>query len=207
MLRHLAPSYSALFRCAGGAFFYAFFVLLLAGCSVDSQQVNPRLDLDTNLNAQGQGQPVRISVEDARASQTLGSRTGGASDAGALVLSSEEIRPRLLAQANKAVRLLGFTPSNRTDAAELRVILADLKYRLPRGTGLKTDVDVAATLRGVVQQPDGRRYSGSYSATMQQSFAAIPSEQSNTEIIGSVLSDALNRLFRDPMIAQTLRSR
>lgn len=206
MLPRLAPKPSLTLGSVLRTWLGLALVLLLCACSVDSQQVDPTLDIDTNLSARGQGQPVRIRIEDGRPSQTLGHRTGNDSDSAAVVLSSEEIRPQLLTQTNKAVRLLGYTPTDRTDVPVLRVILSSLSYQVPNGTGLRTDVDVAATLRGLVSQPDGRSYSGRYSATMQQSFMGVPSARSNSEMISSVLTDALNRMFRDPMISRTLRA-
>ena len=49
-----------------------------------------------------------------------------------------------------------------------------------------------------------RRYNGRYAATLTQGYASAPNEQKNTEWVSSVLSEALQRVFKDPAVGQLL---
>ena len=48
------------------------------------------------------------------------------------------------------------------------------------------------------------RYSGRYGASLDQRFGMAPNQETNTQLVGDVLSDALTRMFKDPTIGQVL---
>lgn len=78
--------------------------------------------------------------------------------------------PKLQAQAETAVRLLGYTPSaNAYNAPQLTLTLAELKYQSPKDGVYVTQADITATFRADVQN-SSRRYTGRYGASLNQRF-------------------------------------
>lgn len=178
--------------------------LTLVGCAHSPQQLSPQPKLNSPLTAVGQGQPVVVRVADGRPSPVLGTRGGLYPETSAISVSGQDILPKLQAQAEAAVRLLGFTPSaNAYNAPQLTLTLAELKYQSPKEGMYVTEADMTATFRVDVQN-SSRRYSGRYGASLNQRFGMAPNQATNTKLVGDVLSDALTRAFKDPTIGQML---
>lgn len=181
----------------------AAFSLTLVGCALSPQQLSPQPKLTGQLTPYGQGQPVVVRVADGRPSPVLGTRGGIYADTSSISVQSQDILPHLQAEAEAAVRLLGFTPSpNAYNAPQLTLTLADLKYQSPKETYV-TEANISASFRVDVQN-SSRRYSGKYGASLNQRFGTAPNEQTNTKLVSDVLSDALTRAFKDPTIGQVL---
>ncbi|MBD2837924.1 hypothetical protein ID144_12825 [Pseudomonas sp. JM0905a] len=177
--------------------------LTLVGCALSPQQLSPQPKLTGPLTPVGQGQPVVVRVADGRPSPVLGTRGGIYADTSAISVQGQDILPRLQAEAEAAVRLLGFTPSpNAYNAPQLTLTLADLKYQSPKETYV-TEANISASFRVDVQN-SARRYSGKYGASLNQRFGTAPNQQTNTKLVSDVLSDALTRAFKDPTIGQVL---
>ncbi|MNE34017.1 hypothetical protein D3C80_1277180 [compost metagenome] len=141
---------------------------------------------------------------DGRPSPTLGTRGGLYPETSAISVSGQDILPKLQAQAEAAVRLLGFTPTpNAYNAPQLTVTLAELKYQSPKEGLYVTEATISATFRADVANAN-RRYSGRYGASLDQRFGMAPNQETNTKLVGDVLSDALTRLFKDPTVGQVL---
>ncbi|MBK3868238.1 hypothetical protein GFL09_11130 [Pseudomonas stutzeri] len=176
----------------------------LVGCAHSPQQLDPNPKLNGTINPVGQGQPVVVRVVDARPSPTLGTRGGLYPETSAVIVPSAKVIPKLQAQTEAAVRLLGFTPSpNAYNAPQLTLTLADLKYQSPKEGLYVTEANIGATLKVEVQNA-GKRYSGRYGASLNQRFGMAPNEQTNTKLVSDVLSDALTRVFRDESIGRLL---
>ena len=176
----------------------------LVGCAHSPQQLRPQPKLNAALVAVGQGQPVVVHVADGRPSPVLGTRGGLYPETSAISVQGQDILPRLQAEAEAAVRLLGFTPSqNAYNAPQLTLTLAELKYQSPKEGMYVTEADISATFRADVQN-SSRRYSGRYGASLNQRFGMAPNQETNTKLISDVLSDALTRTFKDPTIGQML---
>ncbi|MES2821338.1 MAG: YajG family lipoprotein [Pseudomonadota bacterium] len=178
--------------------------LTLVGCAHSPQQLSPQPTINTPLAAVGQGQPVVVRVVDGRPSPLLGTRGGLYPETSGISVTSADIVPKLQAQAEAAVRLLGFTPTaNAYNAPQLTVTLAELKYQSPKDGVYVTKATISATFRADVQNAN-RRYSGRYGASLDQSFGMAPNQQTNTKLVSDVLSDALTRTFKDASIGQLL---
>jgi uncharacterized lipoprotein len=147
---------------------------------------------------------VVVKVVDGRASQSLGTRGGMYPETSTISVSGNDVLPKLQAQAEAAVRLLGFTPTaNAYNAPQLTVTLAELKYQSPKDNLYVTEATIGATFRADVANAN-RRYSGRYGASLDQRFGMAPNQETNTKLVSDVLSDALTRLFKDPTIGQVL---
>lgn len=182
----------------------AVLALALAGCAHSPQQLDPTPRLTSEISPVGQGQQVAVRIVDGRSSPTLGTRGGLYPETSAVIVPGAKLLPKLQAQAEAAVRLLGFTPSpNAFNAPQLTLTLADLKYQSPKEGLYVTEANIGATFRVEVQN-GGRRYTGRYGATLNQRFGMAPNEQTNTKLVSDVLSDALTRVFKDQNIGQLL---
>lgn len=176
----------------------------LVGCAHSPQQLDPNPKLNGTINPVGQGQPVVVRVVEARPSPTLGTRGGLYPETSAVIVPSAKVIPKLQAQTEAAVRLLGFTPSpNAYNAPQLTLTLAELKYQSPKEGLYVTEANIGATLKVEVQNA-GKRYNGRYGASLNQRFGMAPNEQTNTKLVSDVLSDALTRVFRDDNIGRLL---
>jgi len=175
--------------------------LSLAGCANSPQVLSPSPRLTSQLAPVGQGQQVIVRVVDGRASQTLGTRGGLYPETSGVTVNGSDIVPKLQAQAEAAVRLLGYTPSG--SGPTLTVTLADLKYQSPKDGVYVTEATISAAFRADVVS-GSHRYSGRYAASLDQRFGMAPNQETNTRLVGDVLSDALTRVFKDATIGQTL---
>ena len=178
--------------------------LTLVGCAHSPQQLSPQPKLTTQLAPVGRGQPVVVRVVDGRPSPTLGTRGGMYPETSAISVSSADLVPKLQAQAEAAVRLLGFTPTaNAMNAPTLTVTLAELKYQSPKDTLHVTEATIGATFSSDVKN-GGRTYSGRYGASLDQRFGMAPTQETHTKLGSDVLSDALTRVFKDPSSGRLL---
>ncbi|KFF44029.1 MULTISPECIES: YajG family lipoprotein [Pseudomonas] len=179
--------------------------LTLVGCANSPQQLSPQPKVTAPLAAVGHGQPVSVRVVDGRPSPTLGSRGGLYPETALISVTGQDVLPKLQAQAEAAVRLLGFTPTNSPGVPQLTVTLAELKYQSPKEGLYVTEASIGATFKSDVSAGT-RRYSGRYAASLNQRFGMSPNQETNTKLVSDVLSDALTRLFKDPSISQLLSS-
>ena len=180
--------------------------LTLVGCANSPQQLTPEPKITTQLAPVGHGQPVSVRVVDGRPSPTLGSRGGLYPETALVSVNAQDVLPKLQAQAEAAVRLLGFTPSpNAPGAPQLTITLAELKYQSPKDGLYVTEASIGATFKSDVNAGT-RRYSGRYGASLNQRFGMSPNQETNTKLVSDVLSDALTRLFKDPSIGSLLSS-
>ncbi|OIN48672.1 hypothetical protein BLL37_25330 [Pseudomonas azotoformans] len=178
--------------------------LTLVGCANSPQQLTPEPKITTQLAPVGHGQPVSVRVVDGRPSPTLGSRGGLYPETALVSVNAQDVLPKLQAQAEAAVRLLGFTPSaNAPGAPQLTITLAELKYQSPKDGLYVTEASIGATFKSDVSAGT-RRYSGRYGASLNQRFGMAPNQETNTKLVSDVLSDALTRLFKDPSIGSLL---
>ena len=178
--------------------------LTLVGCAHSPQQLSPQPKLTSQLAAVGHGQPVVVRVVDGRPSPTLGTRGGLYPETSAISVQGSDLLPKLQAQTEAAVRLLGFTPTtNGGNAPQLTVTLVDLKYQSPKEGLYVTEATISSTFRADVQN-NGRSYSGRYAASLDQRFGMAPNQETNTKLVSDVLSDAMTRLFQDQTIGRVL---
>lgn len=186
---------------------FAAACLVLTGCAHSPQQIVPEPKLTAQLQPVGQGQPVQVRVVDGRASPVLGTRGGLYPETSTLSVQPSDLLPKLQVQVETALRLMGFTPSaNAYNAPVLTVTLSELTYQAPKDGMYVTEADLGATFKADVQNGN-RRYSGRYSASLNQRFGMAPSQESNTTMVSDVISDALGRVFKDPTVSQLLGQR
>ncbi|MDQ0706021.1 hypothetical protein QF043_004813 [Pseudomonas sp. W3I7] len=124
--------------------------LTLVGCANSPQQLSPQPKVTAQLAPVGHGQPVSVRVVDGRPSPTLGSRGGLYPETALISVQGQDVLPKLQAQAEAAVRLLGFTPANSPGAPQLTITLAELKYQSPKEGLYVTEASIGATFKSDV---------------------------------------------------------
>ena len=178
--------------------------LALAGCGLSPQQLNPEPKFEGAIVAVGQGQPVQVRVVDGRPSPVLGTRGGMYPETSTISVAGATVLPKLQSQVEAAVRLMGFTPTaGAMNAPQLTVTLSQLTYQSPKDEAYVTEANISTVL-SVDAQNGNRRYNGRYSASMNQRSGMAPNEETNTELVSEVLSDALSKLVRDQAIGNAL---
>ncbi|GGX96237.1 lipoprotein [Litchfieldella qijiaojingensis] len=179
-------------------------LLLLTACtSPHYLQPNPKVTAD--IPQAGGGQQVTVNVVDGRESEVLGTRSGAAMSTATITVYAHDLIPKLQAQAEQAVRQMGFTPT--TESVEGRPSLTLTLTRLGYERGDSQPVLGNARLEVVfrsVAKNDGYTYTGTYTSRREQSYAIRPNREDNTNMVNELLSDGLNRAFRDPELGRLL---
>jgi uncharacterized lipoprotein len=176
----------------------------LVGCGLSPQYLTPEPRFSGQLAAVGQGQPVVVRVSDARSTPVIGTRGGLYAQSSAITVNAKTFLPRLQAETDAAVRMLGFTPMQQgAGEAQLSLKLVELSYKATDGNGVIKEAQLSAVYALEVQNGT-RRYNGRYAANLTQGYAKAPNELTNTKLVSKVLSEGLQRVFNDPAIGQLL---
>ncbi|PSJ20757.1 hypothetical protein CVH10_15845 [Halomonas sp. ND22Bw] len=176
----------------------------LAGCA-GPHYLTPEPKRSVQVPAAGQGQEVSVTARDTRQEAVIGTRSGSAGSTAVVIVDPGELTPRLQAEAERAVRDMGFRPVG--DAAPGRPDLTLTLKRLDYGRGDAPPMVGSVRLTAVLEakaQNDGTTYTGSYTARRTQQYAVKPDREANQAMIEELLSDALDRAFRDPELAGLL---
>ena len=179
--------------------------VVLAGCaSPQYLQLNPTRS--ANVPQTGSGQQVTVVAVDARPSEVIGTRAGGSMSTAQITVNSHELIPQLQAEAERAARDMGFTPTREAaqDRPSLTLELASLHYgRGDSGQPLIDEARIEGVFRAIAQN-QGTTYTGTYASRRTQGYAIKPGEDANTRMLNDLLSDGLNRAFSDPELGQLL---
>lgn len=179
--------------------------VVLAGCAHSPQQLNVKPGVTTPLSQVARQQPVVVTVQDSRSSPVLGTRGGLYPDTSNLTINPQAME-HVRQEVEQALGKLGFqvVAQGTPNANSLVVSLAELSYISPSEGVYVTQADIAAAFSAEVRSMN-QRYTGRYSASMQQRFGYAPNQATNTRLVTEVMSDALSRIFRDPEIIRILQ--
>ena len=171
--------------------------LLVVACAHSPQQITINPIIDTAAEHYGQGRSVSVSVEDARENKVLGSRGGVYKDTSVITLANDlDVAIARAAEARLAVQ--GFNINSPEAAADMKIIIEKLTYDTPEQTVGKT-VQLEAILK-VEVTAGNESYSGRYKTNSERQTVLTPSMSTNEEMINTLLSDTLARLFADPKL-------
>ena len=179
--------------------------VVLAGCAHSPQQLNVKPGVTTPLSQVARQQPVVVTVQDSRSSPVRGTRGGLYPDTSNLTINPQAME-HVRQEVEQALGKLGFqvVAQGTPNANSLVVSLAELSYISPSEGVYVTQADIAAAFSAEVRSMN-QRYTGRYSASMQQRFGYAPNQATNTRLVTEVMSDALSRIFRDPEIIRILQ--
>lgn len=179
--------------------------VLLAGCaSPQYLQLSP--ERSAGVPQTGSGQQVTVIASDARNSEVIGTRSGGTMSTAQITVNSHELIPRLQAEAERAVRDMGFNPTREAAQGRptLKLELASLNYgRGDSGQPLVDEARIEGVFRAIAENK-GTTYTGTYTSRRTQGYAIKPGEDTNTRMLNDLLSDGLNRAFSDPELGRLL---
>ncbi|MGM0692980.1 MAG: YajG family lipoprotein [Pseudomonadota bacterium] len=176
----------------------------LAGCSSPHYlQLAPQRTAPVPQT--GSGQAVTVTAVDQRDSEVIGTRTGSAMSTAVITVNAHELVPRLQAEAERAVREMGFTPT--TARAEgrpsLTLTLDHLGYERGESRPVVDEARIEAVLVAEAINA-GQTYTGTYTSRRTQRYAVRPGKEANTRMVNELLSDGLDRAFRDPELGRLL---
>lgn len=188
-----------------GMLLLALMAAALVGCAHSPQQLTVQPQINKPLSQVAQQQPVSVRVQDTRQNKVLGTR-GGIYPNSSNITISDSALPAIRQQVEQALRQLGFNvvPEGTPNANSLTLNLADLRYQSPKESVYVTQADISATFVAEASNMN-RNYQGRFSSSLQQRFGYAPNQETNTKLVTDVMSDALTRVFQDPMILQTLQ--
>ncbi|MDN3520426.1 YajG family lipoprotein [Halomonas ramblicola] len=176
----------------------------LAGCAApQTLQLDPRRSAE--VPATGNGQAVTVTAVDGRDGEVIGTRTGSAMSTATITVHAHELVPKLQREAERAVREMGFEPT--TERAEGRPSLTLTLDHLGYGRGESRPVIDEARIEAVFVAEavnGGNTYTGTYTSRRTQSYALRPDQDANTRMVNELLSDGLDRAFRDPELGRLL---
>ena len=171
--------------------------LIAVACAHSPQQITINPAINTAAEHYGNGRSVSVSVEDARENKVLGSRGGVYKDTSVITLANElDVAIARAAEAKLAVQ--GFNVNNPEAAADMKIIIEQLSYDTPEQTVGKK-VLLGAILK-VEVSAGNETYSGRYKTNSERQTAFTPNMKENEEMINTLLSDTLVRLFSDPKL-------
>jgi uncharacterized lipoprotein len=176
----------------------------LVGCA-SPHYLQPEPRRSAEVPRSGDGQSITVVAVDEREDDVIGTRSGAAMSTAIITVEAHQLVPRLQAETERAVRDMGFSPTEET--AEGRPTLTLTLERLGYARGESRPVVDEARLEAVLVAEavnDGTTYTGTYTARRTQGFALRPSKDANTRMIEELLGDALDRAFRDPELGALL---
>ncbi|WP_159931160.1 YajG family lipoprotein [Oceanicoccus sp. KOV_DT_Chl] len=175
----------------------SFIVLITAACAYSPQQITINPKIDTTAEHYGSGRAVSVTVEDAREEKALGSRGGVYKDTSVITLANE-LDTAIARAAEAKLAVQGFNVNNPEATANMKIIIEKLSYDVPeQSVGKKV---MLGAILGVELTAGNETYTGRYKTNSERQTVVTPSMASNEEMINTLLSDTLVRLFSDPKL-------
>ena len=176
----------------------ALVMLSLAACAYSPQQITINPVINTAAENYGNGRAVNVSVEDGREVKVLGSRGGIYKDTSVITIANS-MTDAIASAARAKLAVQGFnTNSGLAEAAQVKIIVDQLSYDVPeQSVGKK--VKLSAVLKLDVSA-GGQSYQGRYKSDSERQTVVTPRMAQNEEMINTLISDTLARLFSDPKL-------
>lgn len=167
----------------------------LTGCALSPQELTPNPAITASLPNTGRGQTVKLIVEDHRSSPVIGTRGGVYSDTSTVSIQSKELLSKLTAQADRALKDMGYIPQTGSGSSTLTIAVDSISYK-PVSGWFSDDVIVKAELSAKLQTATNT-YNGKYTSSITQEYASSPSLEKNNELLSKLLTNALTNMFSD----------
>ncbi|WP_239495210.1 YajG family lipoprotein [Salinicola halophilus] len=178
---------------------------LLSACAQSPQILSVDPKASGGYPRAGNGQAVTLNVVDGRDSSVIGTRAGVDSATSTITVEANDVIPKLQAQAEGALRSMGFNPTTQANGGPtLTLTLDELDYA--RGSA-EQPVLRASALQAILEakiENGSDTYTGRYTAKRNQSYAFKPDWDTNNRMVSELLGSALDRTFNDPQIGSLL---
>lgn len=173
-----------------------FLLTLLGGCALSPQHIpiQPKADVEpANI---GHNQPVQVIAVDSRDQAAFGTR-GGVYQETALLTPENDLKAALEKTVRNGLQTLGYNAYNPPeDATRLEVRLEKLDY-LPEEGSVVNAVTLDLKLLAEASR-DEVVHTGTYQSKVDHTFPLTPTTKRNQDMINDILSDAIERMLKDP---------
>lgn len=169
--------------------------LAVVSCARSPQIVvlSPRL-ADRPGNSAPQG-TVELAVRDGRSSKVIGSR--GGLDADISTISTEEdITPGLTKLLGQKLEDQGFTVVEPRTGGEVKLTVELQKLTYEMVDSRFTEIKLSSAV-GVTSSKGAETLTSRYETSRREEFATIPDEETNSEIINTVVGRNLDEMLGD----------
>ena len=175
-------------------FFLPLLLIILTGCALSPQNVelNPTVTVTNSIPV---AHVVRLSIEDQRPQEHLGTR-GGVYAESSYIHPARPLEESLHPAATKALQGLGLQTDGVSPKPILvNIIIDELSYAVDNDSVPKK-VTLKTRIRAQILKAS-REHNGQFSSTKTHSYIKLPDEEENQKIINDILSNTLTRLFND----------
>ncbi len=181
-------------------------LLAIGGCALSPQTINLHPTVQAPARAIGQGQPISLTVTDARQQQAFGPR-GGIYPSTSLITPGESVATSIRRSLVPVLHDYGFTVAQpgAQSPLKMQVVVEEIRYT-PLLNSVPNQVQTSAALR-VVCSNAGKEYQSRYSAKSTQDVLAAPSAEHNEQILNALLSKVLERMMTDPALLDFMQGR
>ena len=175
------------------------FISSVMACAYSPQQITINPVVDTSGERYGNGRAVSVAVEDRRENKVVGSRGGVYKDT-SLITIANDISAAIVRASEAKLATQGFNINASQDqaSAQVKVVIEELEYDV-----LEQSVTKKLALKAVMlveASSQGHTYNGRYETKTNRQSVVTPSSTRNEQMINTLLSDTLARLFADPKL-------
>lgn len=177
---------------------------LFSACAVIEQKAVLNPDLIVVESNIGHGKEIGVKVVDRRFRNTLGHRGAALLSKGAAITTNQDIGEVFAQKIEEGLTRKGFEPAalNENSSRSLQVEIRALEYYTSTGFwtgGVHTKTALKAIARNGMKE-----YEQFYRVENEERVILVPSAEENEQLINTVISEVLRKLFSDKTLLQFL---
>lgn len=172
---------------------------LATACAHSPQQLNVQPAFTATGESFGNGSAVLVSASDQRQNRVLGT-LGGLYGASTTITIVNDLESAMVRATNGLLAANGFVVNSPdSNAAQLTVVIEDIRYEDNSKDKLGKDVKMTAALRAEALK-GGASFSGRYQTNAQYRSVTTPDTKDNEKRVNDLLQQTLERMFQDPQL-------
>lgn len=166
-----------------------------ASCAPSPQVVVISPDLADRPGNSARQPTVELAVRDGRSSKVIGSRDRYYAEK-STISTEADITPRLTELVSKKLESQGYTVVEPRSGGEVKLTVELQKLSYETIDSRFTEVKVSSIV-GVTCSKGGDTLTSRYETNRREEFTTIPDEQSNSDLINSVVGKGLDEMLGD----------
>ena len=178
----------------------AVVALLASGCVFQKQAIRLEPTVIVTSSSVGSGKLTMVSVSDERPHSGLGTR--GVGGIGEQLTLNSDLVATVKAAVTDGLQRQGFATTGPIEN-QLRVEIRNLDYSVNSGFWAGK-LNVEFLLKGICVKGNARPYEQMYRGEFHKNVQVAQGENSNTEFVNQVVSQAINALLNDANMTQCL---
>jgi uncharacterized lipoprotein YajG len=175
-------------------------VVLVSGCVFQKQAIRLQPTVNVANSSVGTGKLTMVAVSDERPHSTLGTR--GVGGIGEQLTLDGDLVATIKAAVTDGLQRQGFATDGPVEN-QLRVEIRNLDYAVNSGFWAGK-LNVEFLLKGICIKGDSRPYEQMYRGEFRKNVQVVQGENSNTEFVNQVVSQAINSLLNDASMSRCL---